>query len=503
VAEGFGRLIGGVKAELGYGPALPKPTEEEKREALQRAEEIRRTVGKRYNVSPYLAGSLATGLNIPGQHDFDYGVRVTSKPKFDKLVNRLQRAEGVKTSPYNQTGTDYHVFTTSVGGEPVDLAVMYGDKGKLQRQAIQRAQNLSQDEKDKIIAEKARLSNVLFFQKQRKKRFKRQVDAQLGLPRFGKEKVGRVVTDQEWRRLATRPTVFGHRTNNIEPIMQSQRLLSAADAAKRGALKSYETGTGRGSRERSDLSERRGERKMLRSEVFMNKGGLMPPSEAYGQYGVLFEKQKAAPSKYLNAVPREHTAETVKSKLTYVVPDKEFAKWNRKFPDRKIMRESHVPEHMRLPGKDRGELIQRILTGPKLYEKKEEVKIGGALAKKKGLRRVGQLLSGSRMKALEERAAGLESPFRRRAQRALEPVRSSGMKKRRIEESLGRVKSRGRVESALKAEQEAVQKARKTTKTVGGVAAGLGAAALGAGAFSKAMKEPDYAAIAAEQRAKA
>ena len=124
-------------------------------EAMQRADQLRQAVGKRFNITPFLSGSMATGLNLPGKFDYDYGIRVKSRAKFDKLVARLERAPDIHPSPYNKAGTDYHVFSGKIQGEDVDLALMFGDKGKQVRDGLNRALKtvaaMPPAEKEKIL----------------------------------------------------------------------------------------------------------------------------------------------------------------------------------------------------------------------------------------------------------------------------------------------------------------------------------------------------------------
>jgi hypothetical protein len=363
-------------------------------EAKAKAEEIRGQLKRRYNVSPYLSGSMATGLNLPGQYDYDYGVRIKSKPKFERLAKRLGRSGAFKASPYNKPGTDYHVFTGKVGDEDVDLALLYGDKGLVARKATATArenvEKMSPEEREKILKTKAFVKGLKktpiigdikwkgkpLVEKYVEKPWKRSLDERIGLVRLKKEelpedeKVARELTEGERKRL-TRSNVFGHRTGNLDPIISSGKILSAATAGKKGLLKSVETADPT-SREREEAKGK----KTLRSEVFLTKG-LMPAEGTYGKYGILFEKRKAMPSRYLNTIPTEHVVPGVtRSKMTFVVPDKEYAKWQAKHPERRIMRESEVPESKRLSGKSYSTLLERALSGPKLTQETEEVDLG-------------------------------------------------------------------------------------------------------------------------------
>ncbi len=349
-------------------------------EALQKAEELRSTLQRRLNVTPFLSGSMATGLNLPGKYDYDYGVRVTSLPKFQRLVEKLERSEDVTPSKYDRPNTDYRVFSGNLGGQPIDLALMYGHKGLQAREGVARAakyvQEMPEEERNKILETKARLKQLSALpvvgglaHDYLEKPWKRSVDQTIGLVRMKREALPSLekASSDNLRRLE-RPNVFGHRTDNLTPIIESGRLLSAAEAGRRGLVKTVESGLPflRGRKEFTEPAE-------LRSEVFITKG-LLPADATYGRYGVLFEKNKVEKSPYLNLIPEEHVTDRVSGKsMTFVVPDEEHADWSAKFPDRKIIAESQVPESRRLPSRSVGALLGRIASGPALRQKRELV----------------------------------------------------------------------------------------------------------------------------------
>lgn len=346
--------------------------EKELEVARRKAEAIRQSLANKYNVSPYLAGSLATGLNKPGDFDFDFAIRVTSENKFKDLAKRLGNT--LEGSPYNKPGTDYRVFKTKALGEDVDVALIYGDKAKIQREAIKDvAEKLTPAERLKLVQKKVDLDNAWFFKEQRYHEFKRDLDQKLGLPRFTRDplkKTARVATPEEIKQF-TRADVFGHRTNHLEPIVSSGKLLSAAELARKGVIKSYETANPLnpfGARMRSTEIP-----KELRSEVFITKG-LVPASSSYGQYGVLFRKRNTEPSRYLNMVPEEYVTNFVGSKMTFVVPDAELQDWSKRHPKKTFIGESSVPDSKRLETRSVLALLTRIKNGPQLTQKTEQVR---------------------------------------------------------------------------------------------------------------------------------
>jgi len=314
-------------------------------------EELQEYLKKKYNVSPFLTGSMALGLNLPdAPTDYDYAVTVKSPTKYNKLVQRLERT--TETSPYNKPYTDYNVFKTDYKGNPVDIALLLGDKGRQQREALMSAREKLDDAKRQaIIQRKHELKNSWFFPEYRYKRYKRNIDNELGLPKFTRDPIEELPEG-----LLKRKDLYGHRTNSLDKIIESKSILSAHELAQKGLLKDYEAHrVGRKRIEGGDLPEE------LRSEVFATKG-LLPASSSYGQYGVLFRKQKIKPSPYINFVPEEYVTGSVKNKMTYVVPDEEMAKWVERYPGETFIRESRVPKDLQLGRVNPLEPLKRLFT---------------------------------------------------------------------------------------------------------------------------------------------
>lgn len=332
-------------------------------EEQRKAKSIRREIAKTYKTQPYLTGSMALGTNVPGHVDYDYGIVSQNLKRFKELAAQLE--SGATPSPYNKPNTDYRVFQAQIQGEPVDIALVYGRKGAEHRSATRRvAKTLSPEEKASIAKRKKELKESWFFPKYRTKKYKRELDKQLGIPRFGRQTL-------EKKALAPRPgelsraDVYGHRTANLEPILRSGRILAASEAKRRGLLKSYEVDDPTSRERTEELPDK------LRSEVFSTKG-LLPSTSTYGRYGVMFRSRKAEPSRYLNLIPEEHVIpKEVKSKLTFVVPDEEKAKWEAEHPDKQIVGESEVPEKKRLSEKSYIAPLSRLLRIPKLTQEKE------------------------------------------------------------------------------------------------------------------------------------
>ena len=215
----------------------------------QRAAEIQGAVAKDLKISankPFLTGSMALGLNVPGKADYDYGVPIGSKREYRRVMRHLDKSPNWKPSNYNKGNSDYMVYQGKIGKDPVDVALLYGAKGEFQRYAIEAANKaLTPEARERIIAKK-KLVKSPFVPKFIERRVKRGIDARLGLPRFTKNTLNwlhaKEKTALDPKQLG-RSDVFGHRTHNLAPIIESGRLLSAVQAAREGGLKDYETGT--------------------------------------------------------------------------------------------------------------------------------------------------------------------------------------------------------------------------------------------------------------------
>lgn len=366
--------------------------EAQQQQALHTAKSVASQLSQKYHIDPFLYGSMATGLNVPGKYDYDYGVHITDPAKYEALVNQFSHDKDFTPSRFNEPGKDLHTFKTEVQGVPIDLNLMFGDNARIRREAVERVSQQMQADpsrRQQLVKQKAAVKdllpkipvvgNPLAYQ------FKAMLDREIGIPRLKREDVpeeqskdAAELTPEQLGHLS-RSDVFGHRTVDLTPIIQSGKLLSAAQAARLGSLKSVEeSGANRGNR--VELGDLKGPQE-FRSQVFMTKG-ILPAGGDYGNYGVLFRKRNADPSKYINTIPQEYLHEgDWRSKLTFVVPDHEYSHWQSKYPDQPIIRESQIPQDKILP--ERAGLMEiagRLLSGPEFTQKKELVKLNSELA---------------------------------------------------------------------------------------------------------------------------
>jgi len=219
---------------------------------------------KRYNVTPRLTGSMPLKLNIPGDVDLDFFINAQSPEKFQRLVKRLETSE-YTPSAYNKPGAMYHVFQRKADGPkdfPVDLAIAYGAPAAAYAANLKQKQLLSERVPDslrqQLIEKKRVLRNTPFdYKSKRYKAFKRDLEAALGGIRlnrsqFQPEKTAEIIDLNDpaqletFRQFANRKDIYGHRTHNLDAVLESGHLSSAIDALHSGKLKSYEAGSEQG-----------------------------------------------------------------------------------------------------------------------------------------------------------------------------------------------------------------------------------------------------------------
>lgn len=152
-------------------------------EALrERARELSEYLSETYDVDVFVAGSIATGLILPGERDFDFVLSEGNPDRYRMLYRRLS-SEFDETPAY-PADCDKHIFWADALGEQVHLALLIASKADLVQQAYQRVNRLSPEEKAAIIRRKARAKKAWPFRRHRYNRFKRRLDRELGIPRF-------------------------------------------------------------------------------------------------------------------------------------------------------------------------------------------------------------------------------------------------------------------------------------------------------------------------------
>ena len=246
-------FVGDLKPPTKAGPP-PDPVISKERSYLK----------KRYNITPHLSGSMPLNLHIPGDVDIDLFVRAESPKKFKNIVRKLRQNPRYIQSPFDKENAGYYVFQRPAEDEndyPVDLAIAYGDPGKDYKATLdaklQISKSLSEDMRKKLVAKKFLLKKTPFdFKQKRYKAWKRDLDAALGggyrLDRKEVEalkKLGTVVNlDDEkqldkFRRFTGYKDMYGHRTHNLDSVLEGKGLMSALEALKRGKLRSFEAGS--------------------------------------------------------------------------------------------------------------------------------------------------------------------------------------------------------------------------------------------------------------------
>lgn len=346
-------------------PKHPPLTPAEEQAAI---EEGRQALRKRLNVSPFLTGSMALGTNVPGAVDLDYTIPLKSKEKMLRLSKRLRQNSEFKASPYHSEAGDYQVFTWQRDNKlPIDIAFIYGDKAQKYKAAVQAASTkLTPEEQEQIRQEKARLQKAWFMRQSRYRKYKRELDKQLGIQqvRVTSEPLDKVVEESEilapavedmealkerLKQMLSRPSSFAHRTPNLTPLVESGRHLTAEQAARAGLLQTVEETAGFRGRAEYDPEKH----KNLRKELFGTEGGIMPAGEDYGRYGVVRYSKSKRPSPYFNLVPNEVISSRSTSMKTaiFLVPKEELVEWQTKYPDKKFLANEDIPADLVLPNR--------------------------------------------------------------------------------------------------------------------------------------------------------
>ena len=164
---------------------------------MRKAREIEEHLCVKYGVDAFLTGSLVTGLNIPGNADYDYVIPAESPRRFFELKAAL--LQDFDWSPANRELADYAVFRGHALGEKVDIALMVSPKAHLiryQQDLLRR--NLTEERKRGIIAKKSRLKNLWIFSRKFYNRYKRRIAARLGMPRYRRDDLAWPELDTRW-----------------------------------------------------------------------------------------------------------------------------------------------------------------------------------------------------------------------------------------------------------------------------------------------------------------
>jgi hypothetical protein len=349
-------------------PKHPLLTPEEEQAAIEEGQQALR---KRLNVTPFLTGSMAMGTHVPGAVDLDYTIPLKSKEKLLRLAERLRKHPEFKASPYHPETSDYQIFTWARENKlPIDVALAYGDKAMKYKAAVQEAAaKLTPEEREQIRKEKARLQKAWFMRQSRYRKYKRDLDARLGIQqaRMHSEPLDKAAEELEetevavpavedtealkerLKQMLSRPSVFAHRTTNLTPLVETRQQMTAEQAARKGLLQTVEETKGFRGRAEYDPEKH----KNLRKELFGTERGIMPAGEDYGRYGLVRYSKSKRPSPYFNLVPNEVISprNTGMKTAIFLVPREELVEWQTKYPDKKFLANEDVPEDLVLPNR--------------------------------------------------------------------------------------------------------------------------------------------------------
>lgn len=155
-----------------------------RKKALKTSKKMIQHLKNKFKTEVSLTGSLATGLNVPGESDFDFNMPARSIAHYEKLREKLIQG-GFKSSSYNVPGADQGTYKGKLMGEEIDIILSVGkDKNKRRVQGIQNIQRtLGEEDKKEIRSRKAELkADKSMLGKLKYWNFKRGVDKKHDIP---------------------------------------------------------------------------------------------------------------------------------------------------------------------------------------------------------------------------------------------------------------------------------------------------------------------------------
>lgn len=214
---------------------------------------------KAYGIRPKLFGSMATGLNVPGDVDIDMFTHVPDKAKFEAAVQGLTASGKYRSSVLNKPGAALQVFKRDAAGPgdyPIDVVLGYGDDAaafaKQINERSQAAAAIPEDIKRQIIERKRYYRHsYLDPGKRRYTAFKQELDRALTphpSVQLDRGKIARVLDPSNpddaahLEQFLSAPNLYGHRSTNAESILSSGEIMPGLEALRRGMLKDYEHG---------------------------------------------------------------------------------------------------------------------------------------------------------------------------------------------------------------------------------------------------------------------
>ena len=212
----------------------------------------RYAIQKRFGINPTLAGSMHNRLNLPDSVDVDFFADVQDRDKYERVIAALNESGDFKSSPFNKPGSGYAVYTRKdpgTSGQPVDLAVAYGDPASDYRKSIVKLKRgvtgLDPELKQKLLDKKQLLRDTPFFSKSRYRKFKRHMREAMDVPTLKREELDKAasvvdLSDQEalerFKRFIKRKDLVGHRTTAGEDVVRSGKIMSSKELHRKGLL---------------------------------------------------------------------------------------------------------------------------------------------------------------------------------------------------------------------------------------------------------------------------
>jgi hypothetical protein len=131
-------------------------------------------------------GSQGLGINLPKEEaDVDVAIPTLSDKDSEEIIGSLQNYfDDLKSSPYNRF-RNHSVLSGNVQGQDMDISVGKSDEVHNRVQRFEELKSdMSMEQKGRIIDQKQSLNNSSVFPKARYKRYKKDIDKALDIPRI-------------------------------------------------------------------------------------------------------------------------------------------------------------------------------------------------------------------------------------------------------------------------------------------------------------------------------
>jgi hypothetical protein len=133
-----------------------------------------------------LGGSTALGTGIPGVKDVDVTIPYASPGRITNARElMLKKFPQLTDSPYNTPGRNKIVLQGQIAGNDVDIVLGPRDRVLAYADSLKAAiDQMTPEQRREIVETKTRLKKAFFFPETRYKKYKKKLDAQLGIAKY-------------------------------------------------------------------------------------------------------------------------------------------------------------------------------------------------------------------------------------------------------------------------------------------------------------------------------